>query len=100
MVRGSVRDGAGRTVVLTEKGVRHIVRRHRILDGHELAIMRAVEDADMTCKGNDPGTEVHWRRNLGPAAWLAVVVAYDDQRQGTIRTAFPSRRPPKEENRL
>jgi hypothetical protein len=100
MVERSVRDRAGRTVLLTEERVRHIVRRHPILDGHELAITRAVEDADTTCRGNMPDTEVHWRHDLGPAAWLAVVVAYDHQGRGIIRTAFPSRRPPKEENRL
>lgn len=87
-------------MVLTEERMRHIVDRHVMLDGHELAIKRAVEDADTTCRGNVPGSEVHWRSNVGPAAWLAVVVAYDEQKRGTIRTAYPSRKPPKEENRL
>lgn len=100
MVEHAVRDRAGRTVLLTEEGRRHIVKGHPILDGWELAIMRAVEDADETCRGNKPGREIHWAKQLGPARWLAVVVAYDRRGRGMIVTAFPSRRPPKIENRI
>lgn len=95
----AVRDRAGRTVVLTQERMDHVVRRHRMLDGHELAIMRAVETAEIRCRGNDLSSEELYARNLGPAHWLCVVVAYEGVR-GRIRTAYPHRKDPPTEGRL
>ena len=95
MVRQAVKDRAGRTVVLTDKGLAHIARRHPILDGYDLAIMRAVEIADRTSRGNAPNREVHWASDIGPLKWLAVVVSYDSRAmRGVIVTAWPSRKGP------
>lgn len=95
----AVRDRGGRAVVLTQERMDHIVRRHRKLDGHELAIMRAVETADIRCRGNDAKSEELYARNLGPSRWLCVVVGYEGVR-GHIRTAYPHRRDPPTEGRL
>lgn len=95
----AVRDRLGRTVLLTQERMDHIVRRHRRLDGHELAIIRAVETADMRCEGNDPGTEELYAQNLGPARWLCVVVAYEGV-GGRIRTAYPHKKEPPTMGRL
>ena len=73
----------------------HVARRHPELDGCDLAIVTAVETAIVRCRGNGQGHEVLYAPNLGPAAWLAVVVAYDGKR-GNVITAFGSKKGPKE----
>src|SRR4051794_4943360 len=88
----ATRDRSGRVVVLTKVAMAHIVRRHRELDGCELAICTAVENATIRSRGKKPGREVLYTPNLGPGPWLAVVVAYDG-REGEIITAFGSKGP-------
>ena len=57
--------------------------------------MMAVETALARCRGRQRDREVLYAANLGPAAWLAVVVVYDGG-VGRIITAFGSKRGPKE----
>ena len=87
-------DSLGRTVVMTDVRWGHIVEGHEQLDGHELAVMRTVETADMSWDGNFPGATVLSAKDLGPARRLAVVVAYKDGR-GEIITAYPLTKEPK-----
>ena len=89
---GSVRDGLGRTIVLEQERWEH-VQKHEQLDGHELAVMRAIEKADKRRDGNFPGSEVIYARGLGPARWLAVVVEYDGL-MGRVLTAYPRNKEP------
>lgn len=72
----------------------HIARRHPELDGCELAIRTAVENATFRCRGRTPDREVLYAPNLGPTAWLAVVVAYGEGGDGEVITAFASKRGP------
>lgn len=93
-ILAQAQDGLGRTVVLTDVRWAHIVEGHEALDGYELALMRAVETADRSRDGNFSGATVLYARGLGPARWLAVVVAYKDGR-GEIITAYPQTKEPK-----
>ena len=69
------------------------------LDGLERAVMSAVENAEVTRRGNVPGSEVHYARDLGRSRWMAVVVAYAGS-TGTVITAYPTRDEPPMEGRL
>jgi hypothetical protein len=96
----TVTDRAGRTVTLTERRWEDILeKRLGNLDGLELAVMRAVEHAEVSRRGNVPGREVHYARDLGPSRWMAVVVAYEGS-AGTVITAYPTRDEPRMEGRL
>jgi hypothetical protein len=90
----ATRDRSGRLVILTDRAMRHIAQRHPELDGCQLAITTAIENASFKCRGNADDREVLYAANLGPAAWLAVVVAYDHGKGGHVITAFGSNRGP------
>lgn len=47
--------------------------------------------------GIGPWMEILYGRNLGPAKWLAVVVAYPDGGPGIIITAYPQTKDPPEQ---
>ena len=96
-IRAVLKDRHGRTVVLSEKGWAHIRTSHREMDAWEEALKSAVESADIFEQGKRPGVELLWARNLGPARWLVVVVAYDEHKPGRILTAYASTRPPRSE---
>lgn len=88
----TVQDKLGRTIVLEPGRWEHICE-HEELDGHELAVMRAVECADKSKDGNYPGSKVLYGRGLGPARWLAVVVEYHGM-AGRVITAYPYNKEP------
>lgn len=71
-----MKDRWGRSVWLTEERWAHIVDGHPAMDGLDLAVKSAVEGADNRCDGKRKGVERLYGRNLGPAKWLVVVVAY------------------------
>jgi hypothetical protein len=77
--------------------MRHIARRHPELDGCELAVTTAVENASFRCRTQDPSREVLYAPGLGPAAWLVVVVAYGEA-GGHVVTAYGNKRGPKPED--
>ena len=86
------KDRWRRTVCLSERAMGHIVGEHRELDGHELLIQTAVEEADVRTRGRKDGAEVHdrevlWVRNIGPAQWFRVVVRYEGS-LGRVITAY------------
>lgn len=93
-VVSSTTDGLGRTIVLTDERWEHILEGHPEMAGLELAVMRVVESADKECAGNFPGARKFYKRGLGPARWLAVVVAYDGM-MGKVVTAHPFSKEPK-----
>jgi hypothetical protein len=88
-------DVWGRSVWLPEKAMRHISRRHPEMDGCDLAITTAIENATQRCLGRQPGREILYAPNLGPARWLAVVVAYSAGR-GEVVTAYGHPKGPRE----
>lgn len=92
-VVASAQDRLGRIVVLEQDRWQHICK-HEELDGHELAVMRAVETAEKSKTGNFTGSEVLYGQNLGPARWLAVVVEYDGF-YGRVITAYPHNKEPR-----
>ena len=97
---GTVTDKGGRSVTLTlDRWDNILKKRLGKLDGLELAVMSAVENAEVTRRGNVPGREVHYARDLGPSRWMAVVVAYAGS-TGTVITAYPTRDEPPMEGRL
>lgn len=82
-------------MVLSRKAMDHIERGHSELYGCEMAVMTAIETALARCRGKRRGREVLYAPNLGPTAWLAVVVAYDGS-NGRVVTAFGSKKGPRE----
>jgi hypothetical protein len=87
-------DYMGRTVLLEEARWQHILNGHPEMDGLQLAVKTAVERADHRAEGNGPGIEKLYGAELGPAAWLVVVVAYGPQGWGKILTAYPQAKDP------
>jgi hypothetical protein len=90
----STTDALGRKIILTEERWTHIVDGHPELDGLELALMRAVEAADITVDGKTADTKRVCAKDLGPARYLVVVVRYAGQ-TGYVRTAYPTSKEPK-----
>lgn len=90
----ATRDRWQRLVLLPADTMAHVARRHPELDGCELAIVTAIENASFRCRGRVKGREVLYAANLGPAAWLAVVVAYDKSGKGRVITAYGSSKGP------
>jgi hypothetical protein len=87
----AVQDRLGRTIVLEQERWEHCCD-HEQLDGHELAVMRVVEDPEVATDGNFAGSKVLYAR-VGPAKWLAVVVHYDGL-SGRVITAYPYNKEP------
>ncbi len=87
-------DRQGRTVWLTRERLDHILDGHREVRVEN--IKKAVETAEKRTRGNTPGTEKLWARNLPPARWFAVVVAYEG-RVGRVVTALGISKDPKSE---
>lgn len=91
-------DLRGRTVVLNSKGLDHAMEQHQEVRGVQV-IKEAVEKADIRTKGNFPGAEKLWAREVGPARWFGVVVAFKG-RLGEVITAHASTKGPPRHNRL
>ncbi len=77
----------------------HIVKGHPAMEGLEMAVKRTLENADEIGRGNGPNIAIIYGRNLGPARWLAVVVAYEEHNAGFILTAYPQNKDPKASER-
>ncbi|HEY0226938.1 MAG TPA: hypothetical protein VGC05_11230 [Mycobacterium sp.] len=90
-------DTKGRTVVLTQERLDHIHDGHREVRAEN--IKKAVEAAEKRTKGNRPHREKLWARNLPPAKWFTVVVAYEG-RVGKVITALGVSKDPKSEELL
>jgi hypothetical protein len=90
-------DPMGRTVWLAQRSWDHVTTEHPEVRLAELK--RAVETAEKRTSGKFAGTEKLWARNLGPAKWLTVVVAYEG-RVGRVRTALGSTKDPRERDVL
>jgi hypothetical protein len=94
LIIASITDRIGGTIVLEHERWEHICKRHRQLDGYEIAVMTAIENADKTKMGNTPNSRVIYAEGIGPARWLAVVVEYDGL-NGHVVTAYPFSKEPR-----
>lgn len=90
----SVVDPYGRTVRLSDERWAHIIRRHPYMDAFRAEVLEAVALPTEIVRGPRPGQDLYYRRDAGPSRWLKVVVAYDENDTGSVRTAFPRRSKP------
>jgi hypothetical protein len=88
-------DPLGRTVWLTEERWKHIVEGHKEVEGHLDALKQCVQSAEKRSKGHYHGAEKLWVQSVGPSKWFCVVVRYEG-RTGTIKTALPIKRGPRQ----
>lgn len=87
-------DYWGRTVSVSEDSVAHIAERHPEIRPEDLPV--AIQRADKRSKRNPRSDrETLWKRDLGPARWFCVVVAYEG-RIGRVKTAYGSSKGPRE----
>ncbi len=91
----TVIDPKGRTVQIMDWSWEHIQVQHPEVRLEN--VKQAIQTAEKrTRKPTDPpGFEKLWARNLPPAKWLTVAVAYDEKSLGTVKTAIPSRDDPR-----
>ncbi len=88
-------DSWGREVWLTEERWQHIVDGHKEVERHLDVLEQCVQTADKRSRGRYPGAEKLWVQNAGPSKWFCVVVRYEG-RTGTIKTALPVKRGPRQ----
>jgi hypothetical protein len=88
-------DSWGRAVWLTKERWQHIVEGHKEVERHMGALKLCVQTAETRSKGRYPGAEKLWVQNVGPSKWFCVVVRYEG-RTGTIKTALPVKRGPRQ----
>jgi hypothetical protein len=87
-------DLRGRSVILNEKGLQHVLEEHREVARVQV-IKEAVEKADIRTKGNFQGCEKLWAREVGPADWFGVVVASEGRSDEVITAHGSAKGPPK-----
>ena len=90
-------DPRGRIVSFSQKQRDHIDEEHA--EVKNLDVRRCIEQAQARTRGNFPGAELLWTRNLGPTRWMVVLVAYDG-RVGRVITAYGSKKGPPASKRL
>jgi hypothetical protein len=88
-------DSWGREVWLTEERWQHIVDGHKEVERHLDVLEQCVQTAEKRSRGRYPSVEKLWVQNVGPSKWFCVVVRYEG-RTGTIKTALPVKRGPRQ----
>jgi hypothetical protein len=91
---GETIDPLGRTVHLAEERWRHIIDGHPYMAPFRAEVLQAVEAPTDLIEQPRLGQDWFYLRNVGPSQWLKVVVAFDEDSVGSIRTAFPRRSKP------
>jgi hypothetical protein len=86
-------DPGGRTVILTGARWAHIVAGHPELRSLRSDVLRAVNEPTEVIHIH-PGQRWYYLAGAGPSAWLKVVVAFDENGNGAVITAFPRRSKP------
>jgi hypothetical protein len=86
-------DPQGRRVKLTDTRWAHITAGHPELAELRAEVLRAVREQTETIEGRT-GQRWYYLEGAGPSAWLKVVVAFDDNGNGSVITAFPRRGKP------
>jgi hypothetical protein len=90
----AVVDPLGRTVHLTAERWEHVIRRHPYMGVFQAEVLQAIVAPTEIVRGPRPGQDWYYLRDAGPSRWLKVVVAFDEESAGSIRTAFPRRSKP------
>ena len=90
----SIVDPHGRTVHLTDERWAHIIRRHPYMDVFQAGVLQAIIAPTEIVDRPRPGQDWYYLQGAGPSRWLKVVVAFDENNTGSIRTAFPRRSKP------
>jgi len=92
--RETTRDPLGRTVHLAPNRWDHIVYGHPYMRPYRESVIRAIASPTEWFDEPRPGQAWFYLQGVGPSRWLKVVVAYDEQSTGHVKTAFPRRRKP------
>jgi hypothetical protein len=87
-------DPLGRTVQLAEERWSHIIKGHPYMAPFRAEVMRAIEAPTQRIEQPRPGQDWFYLQDPEPSRWLKVVVAFDEDSIGSIRTAFPRRSKP------
>jgi hypothetical protein len=87
-------DPHGRTIHLTEERWRHIIDGHPYMAPFRAEVLRAVKAPTDLIEQPRPAQDWFYLQDAGPSRWLKVVVAFDENSVGSIRTAFPRRSKP------
>jgi hypothetical protein len=90
----TVVDPLGRTVHLTAERWEHIIDGHPYMAPHRAEVLRVVREPTARIAQPRPGQDWFYLEGTGPSRWLKVVVAFDEESVGSIRTAFPRRSKP------
>jgi len=90
----SVIDPLGRTVHLTAERWAHIIDGHPYMTSYMADVVRAIETPSDRIAQARPGQDWFYLEGAGPSSWLKVVVAFDEESVGSVRTAFPRRSKP------
>jgi hypothetical protein len=90
----SVTDPVGRTVILTDERWAHIVDGHPYMAPYRADVLRAVETPTERIALPRPGQDWFNLEHAGPSRWLKVVVRFEENAVGAVRTAFPRRGKP------
>lgn len=87
-------DPLGRTVHLTAERWEHVVDGHPYMAPYMADVVRAIEAPTDRIASLRPGQDWFYLEGAGPSRWLKVVVAFDEESVGSVRTAFPRRSKP------
>lgn len=90
----TVVDPLSRTVHLTAERWEHIIEGHPYMAPYRAEVLRAVREPTERIAQRRPGQDWFYLLGAGPSRWLKVVVAFDEESVGSIRTAFPRRSKP------
>lgn len=90
----TITDPCGRAVHLTDERWAHIIDGHPYMAPFRAEVLRAVQAPSDRVERPRSGQDWFYLRDAGPSRWLKVVVAFDEDSVGSIRTAFPRRGKP------
>lgn len=87
-------DPLGRTVNLTADRWEHIIDGHPEMGSLRGEVLRAIREPSELLRAPRVGEDWYYLQGAGPSQWLKVVVAFDENNDGSVLTAFPRRRKP------
>jgi hypothetical protein len=87
-------DPLGRTVNLTADRWEHIIDGHPEMASLRGEVLRAIREPSELLRAPRVGEDWYYLQGAGPSQWLKVVVAFDENNDGSVLTAFPRRRKP------
>ncbi len=87
-------DPLGRAVHLTADRWEHIIDGHPEMEGLRAEVVRAIREPSELLHSPRVGEDWYYLQGAGPSRWLKVVVAFDENNDGDVLTAFPRRRKP------